>query len=238
MRKIVIFIFSLFLFANFLLAQNDSIYVVVDGPNATIWQTNTQRNCGAIYQMDIVSDAYNISWYQIDTGATAYCICNFDLSVTIGPLEGGEYFVDVFSTDVAFPGDTIFQGTTSFTIGGRNVEDKINIIDEYQSDCYNYVNIKGPDINQDELLLLQNFPNPFSNKTTILYSVESAENAELIIYNCVGQIVRKFNCNNLIEGTIEWDGTNKLGKRVNPGLYFYQLLTPGYRVTKKMQLTK
>ncbi len=235
-KSITLFIF-LFLFANLLLAQTDNIYVEVNGNNATIWQTNAERNCCALYRMDVEMENNEISWYQIDTGDACYCICHFDLSVTIGPLESGEYNVDVFSTEITYPDDTTFQGSTSFIIGEGNFKDDVNIISQYQSECYNYLSIKDPVINHDDLLL-QNYPNPFNNKTTIMYSVNKTENVELIIYNCVGQIVRKFKCNNLTNGIIEWDGTNKLGKRVGPGLYFYCLSTPEYRITKKMQLTK
>ncbi|MCD4773490.1 MAG: T9SS type A sorting domain-containing protein [Bacteroidales bacterium] len=237
MKKTIILFFTYIFLANILAAQTDNIYVEVDGNNATIWQTNAERNCCALYRMDVEMENNEILWYQIDTGDVCWCICHFDLSVTIGPLEQGEYNVDVFATEITYPDDTTFQGSTSFTIGEGNFKDNVNIISQYQSECYNYIKIKDPDTNQDELLL-QNFPNPFNNKTTIMYSVNTSENIELIIYNCVGQIVRKFNCNNLINGTIEWDGTNKLGKRVGPGLYFYSLSSPEFRITKKMQITE
>ena len=237
MKKTIILFFTYILFANFLAAQTNNIYVEVNDNNATIWQTNAERNCCALYRMDVGMEDNNILWYQIDTGDACYCICHFDLSVTIGLLDPGEYNVDVFATEITYPDDTTFQGSTSFTIGEGNLKDDVNIISQYQSECYNYLNIKDPVTNQDELLL-QNYPNPFNNKTTIMYSVNTTENVELIIYNCVGQIVRKFKCNNLTNGIIEWDGTNKLGKRVGPGLYFYCLSSPEFRITKKMQITE
>ena len=237
MKKIIILFFTYIFLTNILVAQSDNIYVEVDGTNAILWQTNAERNCCALYRMDVELETNQISWYQIDTGDACYCICHFDLSVTVGPLEGGEYFVDVFSTEVTYPYDTTFQGSTSFTIGGRNFIGEINIISQHQSDCYNYLKIKDPVIYQDELLL-QNFPNPFNNKTTIMYSVKSTENVELIIYNSVGQIINKFDCNNMTNGFIEWDGTDKQGKHFGPGLYFYSLSSSEFRVTKKMQITE
>ena len=236
MQKTIIILLTFLLSGNFSIAQTDNIFVEVNGNNATIWQTNAERNCCALYRMDVEMENNNISWYQIDTGDACYCICHFDLSVTIGPLEQGEYTVDVFATEITNPGDTTFQGSTSFTIGAKSIKDDVTIISQYQSECYNYLDIKDPVTNQDELL--QNYPNPFSNKTTIMYSVNNAENIELIIYNCVGQIIKKFDCNNTNNGLIKWDRTNNRGKRVGPGLYFYCISTPEFRLTKKMQITE
>ncbi|MFQ6608739.1 MAG: hypothetical protein ACE5EE_09410, partial [Fidelibacterota bacterium] len=98
-----------------LMAQEDSLYVTVTGDTATFWHTQTHRNCGSLFVMDVAVDGYQVTVTEVDTGAYAYCHCYFDLSVTFGPLDPGEYTVEVFSTDSLYG---TYWGTTSFTIGG------------------------------------------------------------------------------------------------------------------------
>ncbi len=74
---------------------------------------------------------------------SANCLCIFDLSVTYGPLEPGDYTVDVYFTSPVEPGE-FYEGSTAFTIGGnRDVADG-GIISQYQSDCYTGLDDPGP----------------------------------------------------------------------------------------------
>ena len=70
--------------------------------------------------------------------------------------------------------------------------------------------------------LHQNYPNPFNPTTTIRYSVESAGEVELRIYNMLGQVVR-----NLVKGTklageysVVWDGKDDFVRQATSGQYF------------------
>lgn len=132
--KITIF-FILFIYAAQSNAQYDSLFASVDGNIVTLWETGTQRNCGAMYEMTVNLNDHYMKWVQLDTGIAAYCLCVYDLSVTYGPLEPGDYTVDVYFTSPVEPGD-YYEGSIVFSIGGdRNVADG-GIISQYQSDCY------------------------------------------------------------------------------------------------------
>jgi len=78
---------------------------------------------------------------------------------------------------------------------------------------------------ETKLITLHNFPNPFSNKTIITTEIE--ENANLIceIMDMNGGLVTMLFNGNVKKGTftVEWDGTNKQGKRVSPGIYFCKI---------------
>ena len=50
-----------------------SIFAVVDGNNVTLWQTNTERNCGSRHGAAITLENNHINWYQVDTGGVANC---------------------------------------------------------------------------------------------------------------------------------------------------------------------
>lgn len=71
----------------------------------------------------------------------------------------------------------------------------------------------------------QNFPNPFSNGTTINYSLENQESVSIEIFNLEGKRVRTLMSNQLQGSgvhTINWDGTNDNGGLVGAGVYIFR----------------
>ncbi len=82
----------------------------------------------------------------------------------------------------------------------------------------------------------QNSPNPFNERTNILYSIPKKTNVSLKIYNSAGQLVRT-----LVNGveepgykTVYWDGLDRNQKRVAQGVYFYRLSADNFHATKKL----
>lgn len=236
MKKIILFILVC-LFQFSLIAQNDSIYVVVNGNIATIHQDGTVRNCGALYEMIITKNGQDITWLQKDTGDVAYCLCHFDLSVTIGPLDPGNYLVGVYSTEIV-SSDTIYWGSVSFSIDEPGQGDTVQVIATYQSECYNYVNINESGSENITNNLLQNYPNPFSESTTIQCNTAKGEGAKLIIYDILGQPIRTYQNPNGGRWVIKWDGRNNQGIKVPPGIYFYSLTTQSFSQVMKLQLLR
>jgi len=97
------------------------------------------------------------------------------------------------------------------------------------------INIEPPALSVHEdpenNILFNNFPNPFHSSTTFSFkSKEPIQNAEIKIYNIKGQLVRelRFDASLLSRfNELTWDGKNKHGQKVAPGLYLYQLLING-----------
>lgn len=88
--------------------------------------------------------------------------------------------------------------------------------------------------------LLQNYPNPFNPSTTIAFTLKSATQVSLTIYNLLGQEVV-----NLVDGPmtagehrIIWEGTDRKGSAVAAGVYFYRLSTESSSESRKMMLLK
>ena len=210
----------LFFFPFTLFAQRDgNIFAEVDSNYVTLWQTNTSRNCGCYYTMDVTTENLQIDWYQINIGDGAFCMCNFDLSVTIGPLLPGNYNTDVFSRELS--PDTIYQGSTSFTIETPGQPDPFGVVDEFQSDCDGAVGVQKPG-KADEKFSLKVFPNPAQNSANL--TVISDKGATLAVYNSSGQIIQSFQIEKGKQ-IISWNLSDSRGNNLLPGYYFLKLKT-------------
>ncbi len=112
MKKLVC-ILALFLVTFSSIAQVDTIYATVYNDSVTIWHMNTFRNCGSLFDIQVDFDDYFITINEVDTGQLAYCMCYFNLSVTLASLEPGMYTVDVYGDDM----DGGYFGRIYFEIG-------------------------------------------------------------------------------------------------------------------------
>ncbi len=122
--------------------------------------------------------------------------------------------------------------------------------------------ILSPEVSAENELVspkmtLTNYPNPFNPSTTISLNsnTEATENAELVIYNLKGQIVKSFASSSyhssgaghrseFIEGReanqfrVVWNGTDDSGKPISSGIYFAKLKNANQQVSRKMLLLK
>ncbi len=233
MKKLLL-ILTFMLTYTFVYPFDGNIFAIVENDTVTIWDTAAFRNCGALYDMQVVLENNHITVYEVDTGCSANCMCYFDLSVTIASLDPGYYTVDVKS--VSLENDTIYQGSTSFTIG-ENVGNQF-IISQFQSECYNIVNLNEDLTEKNNEVLYQNFPNPFSEKTTIKFYVPQNVSAQLSVYNLVGQEVKVYPVFQSGFHTIEWNGKNEQDVQLEKGIYFYQLKSDKNVLIKKMVLVR
>ena len=90
-------------------------------------------------------------------------------------------------------------------------------------------------------LLGRAYPNPFNPMTTIEFSLARGGTTRLAVYTLDGRLVRILEDGNLAAGahTAMWDGTDRTGRRVASGAYFYRLSAPGgFEDTGRMVLIK
>ncbi len=118
------------------------------------------------------------------------------------------------------------------------VNQHLIITEQVSSDVNNEISTIFP----GDFLLEQNYPNPFNPSTTIHYNIpfDSGVNVKLDVYNVLGQLLIT-----LVDGTkkagsfsVVWNGKDKHGLQVPPGVYIYRLTTDALSFTKKMVLTK
>lgn len=92
-----------------------------------------------------------------------------------------------------------------------------------------------PAVVPSEFLLLQNYPNPFNPSTTIRFSLSSAENVVIEIYNSLGQKLQTLVNQPMSAGSHEvvFNGQNLIS-----GVYLCKISTGKFQDMKKMILLK
>ncbi len=100
--------------------------------------------------------------------------------------------------------------------------------------CDNTVGVPAT-VGRGGLALSQNRPTPFSGSTAIEFRLPQAGRAQLGVYDVRGRHVTTLLDRELAPGphTVTWDGTDRDGHQVAPGLYFYQLTSGGSSVTRR-----
>ncbi|MBN1996690.1 T9SS type A sorting domain-containing protein [candidate division KSB1 bacterium] len=83
--------------------------------------------------------------------------------------------------------------------------------------------------------LMQNFPNPFNPRTTLVFDTPVSGAANVQILNMRGQTVRTLFNQQIQAGVfqLEWLGENDLGQPVGSGLYLYRV-----RINDSVQMKK
>ncbi len=89
-------------------------------------------------------------------------------------------------------------------------------------------------------LLLQNVPNPFAEKTTISYQLQTRGPVRLRVYNIAGQLVKTLVDVRQDPGlySVVWSGLDELDRRVGSGVYFYRLDAPDQQAIRKLTILR
>lgn len=96
----------------------------------------------------------------------------------------------------------------------------------------------------DKFILSQNFPNPFNPSTAIKFSIPSGlntdsfsdnQNVSLVVYDILGNEIKKLVNENLNPGTYE---ISWFADGMPSGIYIYRLSTGSFSQTKRMMLIK
>ncbi|HOI28334.1 MAG TPA: FlgD immunoglobulin-like domain containing protein [Melioribacteraceae bacterium] len=148
-----------------------------------------------------------------------------------------KYYTDTLNCTYAIQSPAFTGGQNGFPVGDLNW---------FPTQKADWENAGGTSVKQlegmpTEFTLEQNYPNPFNPTTNIRYSLPKAASVTLIIYNTLGQKVAI-----LIDGqdqsagnyNFTWNGKDMSGNNLSSGIYFYQLKTSDFSVTKKMMLLK
>jgi hypothetical protein len=75
--------------------------------------------------------------------------------------------------------------------------------------------------------LWQNYPNPFTTKTTIDYEIRNTSKVIISVFNMSGDEIIRLTDNFMTAGnySVSWNGKDMHGNKVSSGVYYYQMLT-------------
>lgn len=92
----------------------------------------------------------------------------------------------------------------------------------------------------DKFSLEQNYPNPFNPETRIAFSIPTAAQVELTIFNIRGEMVRKLVDRYYQPGVyeIQWDGRDDNHNLLPSGIYFYKIRAAHHQQVRRMTLVK
>jgi len=157
-------------------------------------------------------------------------------AVTSGSVMANVGFGTTSFTDQNLAANTFFyQVTTVYDLGESPPSNEISAV---------VTSIRDETVNLPTTFALeQNYPNPFNPSTIITYAIPSSHNnqqVKLEIFNALGQKVRTLVNEQLSANfhTVEWNGTNDLGRPVTSGLYLYRIEAGSFVQVRKMLFLK
>ena len=98
--------------------------------------------------------------------------------------------------------------------------------------------------NEDDVISAGNslnvYPNPFRSSTSFALRGKANRQVNIYIYNIKGQLVRSMtgSTDQNGEASLNWDGTNSSGNKVDSGVYYYQLNSPDFQHQGRIVLMK
>lgn len=244
-------------------AQNDSIIVIFGNPDGSVlhwpfadtaaiplWVAPLQDYGGAAMQLYIspeaVSDFIDINFYfdwnfqytvsyhwRISFGfVPGYCpdslnhIADFNVITTTDPSHIGQTLDALWG--IAMLSDTL----------GGSIFYPVVITSPIFIDPP--LGLNEPGLVPSKPFLYGNYPNPFNSSTAIRFYMPSKADAEIVIYNIAGQLIKSFRLGQTSAGEkqVVWDGRDANGQAVSSGMYFYSIKTDKFRQFSRMTLLK
>jgi murein DD-endopeptidase MepM/ murein hydrolase activator NlpD len=198
----------------------------VDGSVVTI-----MRSVSDLFQnfiTNVSSDKVEVSWSISSDNVHAG-----DFLIKKGEARDG-----LFNTEIQV-GET---GDKSFSFVDYNIEAgatyyyAINWNDGKKSLSSQIIEVEVPDGSM-ALFMSSPYPNPSRGRTSVSYSVPMGKQYILSIYDVTGRLVKVLDNGSGMDKEIAltWDGTNRQGRRVAPGFYFFRLAVKGHLpLTRKL----
>jgi hypothetical protein len=119
------------------------------------------------------------------------------------------------------------KGEVTFTYNSNGSSDSINF-EVYAKDNVGNIAIVEAAFRIKEQVLLwnvDNYPNPMKDKTVIVYHLSEEVPVEIKIFTIAGRLVKEIQSGISRDGAnyVEWDGRDKLGRKVSNGVYYYMV---------------
>jgi hypothetical protein len=194
-----------------------------------------------IYGCNIKKSVSGFFWYPLDYDVVVYRGGFLDYCYLGVPFSN---FPD---TTLGVPIDTIGDGicnttSTNYLKRFMSVDGVVNPRGDTLLTAINESETEILPTTTNHLVLYNNYPNPFSNFTTISFDVaKPSATISLAIYDSKGNLVREIiKDKNYSQGSykVGWLGENDSGEKAKEGIYFYKLTSGGQMMVKKAIVVK
>ena len=171
---------------------------------------------------------------------------NQDYPSDIDPLD--EYASTIFTYDEnrngAIKVDTGVYKVVYFAFGYEaidNADDRAlamqRILDWFDAPP---VGIDDTRTNPTVVALRGNFPNPFDQRTEIVFDLPKAGNVEIEVFDLQGRLVKTLVNAEQNQGShsVVWDGTDQSGDQMASGVYYCRMMTDERSLSRKITLIR
>jgi len=218
-------------------------FIYIDNPGTENWHVMLTQPCpldsGHTYEISFMAEVEETKNIGIDFQTTTptpegeWPVWLWQgVEVTNDTYEYGpfEWFCPVNDPSNEFK-LAISENSQSIFLDAIKVIDKDWVKNTTDVDEQSVVVAKGYD-------LQQNYPNPFNPTTDITFQLPETEQVTLSIFNVRGRCVRIIADGIYPSGmhTISWDGKDVNGMSVPSGIYFYNIRTESFQMSKRMVL--
>lgn len=173
----------------------------------------------------------------------------------IPTTDGISYFVGtstgLYSTDLTDGRNTTWVQESEEIIGNaiitminyRAIDGRLIVATHGNGTFRTYIQNYRPLLNQSTpnatVSLSPGYPNPFTEKTFIEYSIPEDGDVKIDLYNGSGQLIKNLIWGPQFAGTsrILWDGTNTTGVQVQSGVYYYVMQYGKHSIAKRLIYT-
>jgi hypothetical protein len=199
--------------SSFTIVANE--LTVISPESGDIWNVGTTHQIlwNANFDDNVWINLFKSEEFEKLISASTENDGSFDWTVPFAVVSGSDYQIKIGSliNSVISDMSDVFTITTNTGIG----QGFSGISESYQ--------------------LLQNYPNPLNNSTTLYYGLPEESSMEIIIYDVLGNEVKVYTEVKQAAGfhKIQFDANE-----YNSGVYFYRIIAGSFIETKKMVLMK
>lgn len=161
----------------------------------------------------------------------AYSVLNLNFK-----LSGSGEAVGLWDSEMAIVDSITYGEQIADTSYGRYTDGTASwfMMPEYTPGASNINSLSIGEI-EKSTTLTQNFPNPFSNETSISFKLDNGDNIQILVYDIKGSLVNTITNGYYPTGNhvVKWNAES-----MESGYYIYKLVSSSEVITKKALLVK
>lgn len=205
------------------------------------WDANDQDEWLKTPAFDLPDGTINLEFYA---GYNSYWVNNATLNVYIS-TDNGTTWDTIWNASMINTGDNWAWEKIGVDLSAYAGKSGVMLAWQYVGNDGDLMAIDNVEVTQGTTgvndqeaisqMLLQNYPNPFSSQTHIVFKLEQKADVKLIIYNSLGQQIAVPVSGEMSAGNhqVLFDGSS-----LRPGIYYYRLMFDGKSTTKRMIIMK